>query len=213
MSVDTPLRTHLGLLEVALTRADQEGVFAAKVSGRRAVLATDLCGLERQGWSTAQFQQISHRRLAAALRRAHADGDRGRNVSIASSDHVARDPLRVPWACYPLEAATCTRLIGDLAWFAVEVSGPGLVEEMRCAGVDAQWVVPDDCDGLRPGQAVIRLRGDACAWDAQRSELDRYLLELIDLPTWIAGLRQVQRTAPLPGHSWPFYRDEQHVWL
>lgn len=213
MSVDTPLRTHLGLLEVALTRADQEGVFAVKVPGRRAVLATDLYGLERQGWSTAQFQQISHRRLAAALKRAHADGDRGRNVSIASSDHVARDPLRVPWACYPLEAATCTRLIGDLARFAVEVSGPGLVEEMRCAGVDAQWVVPDDCDGLRPGQAVIRLRGDACAWDVQRSELDRYLLELIELPTWIAGLRQVQRTAPLPGHSWPFYRDEQHVWL
>jgi hypothetical protein len=58
----------------------------------------------------------------------------------------------------------------------------------------------------------LRFRGQDAR--AARSGANQQKPErLIDLPTWIAGLRQVQRAAVLPGHSWPFYRDEQHVWL
>jgi len=52
---------------------------------------------------------------------------------------VSRDPLRVPFATYPLHPVACARLIGDIAAFTVETSGPALAESLGAAGVAARW--------------------------------------------------------------------------
>ena len=46
----------------------------------------------------------------------------------------------------------------------------------------------------------------------RRSQLDRYLIELIDQDTWIEGIRHMLGDRQMPGRPWPCYRDEWKVW-
>ncbi len=46
-----------------------------------------------------------------------------------------------------------------------------------------------------------------------RSELDRYLIELLDQDTWIEGIRYLLADRHVEGRPWPHYRGEDQVWL
>ena len=46
----------------------------------------------------------------------------------------------------------------------------------------------------------------------RRSELDRYLIEMIDQHAWIEGIRYLLLHRDTPGRPWPRYRDEHLVW-
>jgi hypothetical protein len=108
-----------------------------------------------------------------------------------------------PFAAYPLHPAACARLIGDLAVFTVETSGPALAKSLRDAGFETRWVRPPDAVGdLAPGEVVMELsvitgsqllpgglRAEATSTlQMRRSVLDQYLIELVDQDTWIEGL-------------------------
>lgn len=68
-------------------------------------------------------------------------------------------------------------------------------------------------------KAVSSLRGTIVAelsrtLQMRRSELDRYLIELIDQATWIEGPRYLLTGRPLMSRQpWPYYHDEHDVWV
>lgn len=45
------------------------------------------------------------------------------------------------------------------------------------------------------------------------SEIDRYLLELIEQCTWIEGIRYLLSNPQMKRRPWPRYRDEENVWV
>jgi hypothetical protein len=233
--LDIPFQTHLDVLRIGTERAAAEGIFAAKLPGDRALLVTDLYGCNAQGWTDDESAGRVDRRFTAALRRAGIGPDRARNIHATSLDSVSRDPLRVPLAAYPLHPVACARLIGDLAAFYVETSGPALADSLRHAGIQAQWIRPPGGDELKPGEVLMEMTTKASApvpdaiaerllhrrdlrmelsrtLQMRRSELDRYLIETIEQHTWIEGIRYMLADYKLEGRPWPHYRDEDTVW-
>ncbi len=226
--VDVPFRTHLDLLALGTERAAREGIFAARVRGDRALLVTDIYGCSAQGWTEEEFAEQLERKSSAARRRAGLGPRQPSDVCATSMDSVSRDPQRVPFAAYPLHPVACARLIGDLAVFAVETSGPTLAKSLGSAGFNAKWVRPPGAVGdLSPGEVVMELsvmtgsqllpgglRAEArSTLQVRRSALDQYLIELVDQDTWITGLRRMIADPSAQGRPWPTYRGEDRVWL
>jgi hypothetical protein len=46
----------------------------------------------------------------------------------------------------------------------------------------------------------------------RRSELDRYLIEMVEHGTWVKGMRYMLADFSLEGRPWPTYRDEDREW-
>jgi hypothetical protein len=136
--LDLPYRTHLDLLRTGTERAARDGIFAARARGNRALLVSDLYGCQARGWTEDQFNDQLARKFSGALRRAGLGPRLVSNVHATSLDSVSRDPLRVPFAAYPLDPVACARLIGDIA--VLETSGPALAASVSDAGIPARWV-------------------------------------------------------------------------
>src|ERR1700728_1214247 len=100
--LEVDFKTHLPLLATGTERAARDGIFAVKVPGDRALIVVDLYGCSAQGWTHAEFVERLARQHSAVLRRAGIGGEPEYNVSAMSLDSVARAPLRVPFAAYPL---------------------------------------------------------------------------------------------------------------
>ncbi|MFF5256455.1 hypothetical protein ACFY4K_31005 [Streptomyces leeuwenhoekii] len=101
--LDLPLRTHLDVLRDALERAATDGIYATPVPGSRALFVVDQYGCVQQGMSSNQFNERLQHTAANTLQRAGIAAGRGdHNIHATSLDSTARDPLRVPWANYPL---------------------------------------------------------------------------------------------------------------
>lgn len=226
--LDVPFKTHLDLLALGTGQAAREGIFAARVRGDRAFLVTDIYGCNAQGWTETEFAAQLDRKFSAARRRAGLGPRQRSDIHATSLDSVSRDPQRVPFAAYPLHPVACARLIGDLAVFTVETSGPVLAKSLDTAGFSARWVRPPSAVGdLAPGEVVMELSAvtgsqllpgglraqTTSTLQMRRSALDQYLIELVDHNTWLAGLRRMITSRGLQGRTWPTYRDEDRVWL
>jgi len=223
-ALDVSLQTHLDLLALGADRAVRDGIFATRVPGNRMLLVVDLLGCQAQGWTEAEFNERLVRQAAAARRRAKFNVGYDWIINATSLDSVSRDPRRVPFAAYPLHPVICARLIGDICSFVVESSGPGLAEALNEAGLAAQWTRPPDTIDLAPGEVVMEIvsktvtpmgmqvREDVRTLQMRRSELDRYLIELVDQRTWTTGIRSLMFDPKLSGQPWPYYRDEYLVW-
>lgn len=227
--LNLPLRTHLDVLRDALERAATEGVYATEVPGSRALVVVDQYSCSQQKLSSAQFNERLQGTLDTALKRAGiAAGREDYNINATSLDSAARDPLRVPWANYPLHPVACARLIGDYTVATVETSGPVLTRLLQAVGLDARWVRPPGNANLQPGEVIMeihqqeRLRSVALpgglmmtpGWTLQmgRSELDRYLMELLQPGSWVAGIKSVLAAREV-GRPWPHYRHEHEIWV
>lgn len=227
--LDLPLRAHLDVMRDAFERAAAEGIHATAVPGRRALYVIDQYGCVQQGLSSAQFNVRLQEAVRTALASAGiATGREDHNVQFTTMDDTARNPLRVPWANYPLHPVACARLIGDYAAMSVETSGPALADLLQVAGLDAHWTRPPGKADLKPGDVVMeihhqeRLRAVPLpggvtmtpGWTLQmgRSELDRYMIELIQPGSWIAGMKHLL-AARRVGQPWPHYRNEHEVWV
>ncbi|MEV0192229.1 hypothetical protein AB0I39_27310 [Kitasatospora purpeofusca] len=225
--LDIPLRTHLDLLRTTADRAFTEGIAAAPVPGSRAMLLTDQATCSRLGMTSEQFVERTTTAWHDALDGAGIGAKREHNLHATSLDFTARDPLRVPWASYPLHPAVCARIIGDYLGLTVETSGPVLARLLQAAGLDARWVRPPGHADLQPGEVLMEIRRDqplrnsittgglrlvsSRTLQLRRSELDRYLVELIRPGTWAVGITHLLDSQQL-GQPWPHYRDENQVW-
>ena len=200
--LDMSFKTHLALLATGMERAAREGIFTAKVPGRRALIVADMYGFTKQGWTDSEFGDRSRRKQLAAARRAGLGLEPGFLVSATSMDSVAIDPTRVPFAAYPLHPVACARLIGDLAFFSVATDGPVLAELLCEAGIDAEWVRPLSTADLAAGEVLMEIAAKSNVplrrtlvaelsrtVQMRRSALDKYLIELIDQDTWIVSNR------------------------
>lgn len=222
--LNVPFATHLDLLAVATEQAANKGIFAAKVPGSRALVMVDLLGCQAQGWDADEFSEQLDRQHAAALRQAAINDSRDLHVNATSLDAVSRDPLRVPWGIYPIHPVAAARLIGDLSVVTIETSGPALAGDLQSTGIDARWTRPPSVDDLVPGEVMMELHRQSRTpagnrvmvlsrnLQLQRSELDRYLIEMIDQDSWVAGIRYLLASDDTPGKPWPVYRNEHLVW-
>ncbi|WP_435057582.1 hypothetical protein [Streptomyces sp. bgisy060] len=104
--LDLPLRAHLDILRAAADQAAAQGVHATTVPGVRALTVVDQHACTRLGLSSEDFNERFRRTFETALTSAGIAARRGElNWHATSLDHTARDPLRVPWANYPLPPA------------------------------------------------------------------------------------------------------------
>jgi hypothetical protein len=222
--LDLPYRTHLDLLRTGTERAARDGIFAAKIRGDRALLVSDFYGCQVRGWTEDQFNDQLERKFSGALRRAGLGPRQLSNIHATSLDSVSRDPLRVPFAAYPLHPVACARLIGDIAVFTVETSGPALAASVSDAGIPTEWVWAGTGE-IPPGKVVMEMTSKR-SWPVsgglflehsktlqmRHRELDRYLIELAEQKTWIEGVRFMLADPDTPQRPWPCYRDERSVW-
>jgi hypothetical protein len=224
--LDVQFTTHLDLLRTATERASRDGIFTVKVPGARTLVVTDIYGCDAQGWTGSDFAEQLGRKIDSVRRRAGIAANPEHNVSATSLDTVSRDPQRVPFAAYPLHAVACARLIGDLAVCTVETSGPAITHLLRTAGFDAHWVLPPGGGKRSTREVVIELHATltgpahrgiqtdlARTFQMRRSELDRYLIELVGQGTWTEGLRQMLTDYRLARRPWPVYRGEHQTWI
>lgn len=93
----------------------------------------DHIGCRNAGVADETFSTVFDERYDRALREAGIAAQRDLNINANSIDGVARDPLRAPWAIYPLHPIICARLIGDVAAFMVETSGPVLAQGLQAS--------------------------------------------------------------------------------
>lgn len=224
--LDIPFRTHLDLLRTGTERAARDGTFVARVPGARALMVADMYGCTAQGWTENQFAEQQGRSLTTVRRRAGIGTDPDWHVTATSLDSVSRDPQRVPSASYPLHPITCDRLIGDLAVFTVQTSGPALTEALRGIGFEARWVRPPGEADLAPGEVVMELSATLIGpvirnlrmdlgrtLQVRRSAIDRYLIEMMELGVWAEGMRRLLADHQTDRRPWTTYRDEDQTWV
>ena len=119
-------------------------------------------------------------------------------------------------AVYPLHPAASARLIGDLAVFAVETSGPAPADALWAAGNDAERVRPPSGGEAVAGEVFIGYASRPSSpmpdgkvmelsriLEMRRSELDRYLIELMEQDTWIDSIRYLLGDDRISRRLWP----------
>jgi len=208
-TLTTPYKTHLGTLRDAFDLARRDGVRGVKIPGGIALVASDMHrGYER--WVEEEFLAhtgIEHR---GAMKRAGILGV-GDHVTYFSNDYAARTPIMPPWAIYPLAPLDCAKLIVDMAVYIVTVSSESLLGALRDAGLAAEWVLPSGALDLR-GQVILRAHNGRRGIEMRPSEMQRLLLELVDLPTWAEGVRELLSRGDTGTRPWPSFADERKAW-
>jgi hypothetical protein len=233
--LDLPFKTHLDVLRLGTERAARDGIFASSIPGGRMLLVTDMYGCQAQGWTEEVFGARLESKRNSALRRAGISADPEWLFTATSLDLVSRDPNGVPFAAYPLHPVACARIIGDLAAFFVVTNGQALAKMVCNSGIEARWVRPPTAGDLTPGEVVMEMvsrtnrpaspalerrahRGplrweNARTLQMRRSELDRYLIELLDKDIWFQAIRYMLADRNLNNRPWPHYREEDKVWV
>ena len=210
VTLNVPYKTHLPMLRDAFDIAADRGVVGMKVPGGRVMFAADLRrGYER--WSEEEFLEQTDRAYKAALRRAGIL-DVGKHLFFGSDDMAARSPIHPPWAIYPLHPIACANLITDAAVYVVTVSSESLLRALHTVGLRAEWVLPAGQETLAPGQIVLRAYNSVRGVEIKASDMQRFLLELVDLQTWAQSVRELLTLNDLSGHPWPYYLDEGKDW-
>ncbi len=187
VALDIPYKTHLSMLRDAFDKAGTRGLLGMKVPGGRSLVAANLPkGYEL--WSEEEFITRTEKTHEAACKRAGILGS-GHLIAYRSDDKVARYATMPPWAIYPLSPAVCAGLITDMAVFIVTISPEPLLDALQEVGLATQWLLPSDLETLEYGQAVMRIHNGVHTAEVRSSELQRLAFELVDLPTWIQGVK------------------------
>lgn len=210
--VDTgvPYATHLPTLADALSLAHQRGIQTMKIPGGRALLAFDFSAA-RNRWGEEEAARRFESAHSSLLRRARLTT--GTRICYSSGGSVARGRLTPPWGIYPLQPAQCAALIADFLVFTVTLRSDSLVEELGKCGMDAGWLLPDGVEPTSPGQPVLELRSNGHRVSMNSAEINRLLLELVDLPTWVRGMDRVLAKGTVGWQPWPVFTNEDQIWV
>jgi hypothetical protein len=93
----------------------------------------------------------------------------------------------------------------------VTVSSEPLLDALRAEGIRAQWVLPDGQPTLEQGQVILRAYKGTRGIEMRPSDMQRLLLELVELPTWVATVKELLARSS-SAHPWPYFADESRVW-
>jgi hypothetical protein len=210
LALDIPYKTHLNMLRDAFDKAATRGLLGMKVPGGRSLVAANLPkGYEL--WPEDEFIKRTEDVHETACRRAGIL-DSSHLIGFRSDDMVGRYATMPPWAIYRLPPAVCAGLITDMAVFIVTVSKEPLLSALQDVGLAAQWLLPSDMERLEHGQAVMRIHNGVCATELRSSELQRLAFELVDLPTWVRGIKALLGYKGIQGRPWHYFADEYKVW-
>ncbi|WP_037305561.1 hypothetical protein [Amycolatopsis orientalis] len=209
--LDIPYKTHLDLLSRSFSLAHERGLQGMKLPGGRALVTADIArGYEL--WREQEFVDRTAAEHRRAAKRAHILNG-AHLVYARSDDRVARSPTLPPWAIYPLSPALCARLITDYALFIVTLSSEAVLAALEDTGVAASWVLPRGLENVQPDQVVLRAYAAGRTIELHWAELERsLLLELMDLPTWAEGVKQLMNRKDIGQRPWPSFTDEWKVW-
>jgi hypothetical protein len=210
ISLGIPYETHLNMLRDGFEKAHHRGVLGMKVPGGTVLVATDL-GKAYELWSEQEFIAKIGTVRSNALKRAGILNF-GQHLTYTSDDRVARSPIQPPWAIYPLPPEVCASLIVDMALFVVTISSEPLLDALRTVGLSAEWVLPPDQNDLQSGQVILRAYKGNRGIEMCRSEIQRLLLELVDLSTWAEGVKELLTRDYVFDHPWPHFANERNVW-
>jgi hypothetical protein len=208
--LNIPYRTHLQMLKDAFELAANRGVVGMRVPGGRAMVAADM----RRGyglWPEAEFLERTGEAHERALQRAGILGT-GNHVFYGSDDITARSPIHPPWAIYPLPPVMCANLLVDMAVYIVTVSSEPLLDALRSAGLRAEWILPQGQEKLKAGQTILRAYKGNRGIEMRPSDMQRLLLELVELPTWVATVKELLTRENISGHPWPYFANERQTW-
>lgn len=218
VKIDLPYRTHLGILRDVLDLAYQRGLQRAKIPGSRALVAGNLFTAPGR-WSQDEFAHRFSAVVEAAKRQARiADPDQ---ITLRSVDQVGLSPVTPPWAIYPLSPEMCASLIVDAAFFYVSMSSTQILDALAKYELAGKWLQPLDekidraVPLLQIDRVVSRRNGkmNVRRLTMNFSELNRLLLELVDLDLWAQHLAILLDYSGLDGvPPWPYFVNEWEVW-
>lgn len=218
VKIDIPYKTHLDILRAVLDLAFQRGMQRAKIPGGRALVAGNLFTAPNR-WSEEDFGRKFRASLYTAKRQARiVDPDQ---ITLKSIDQVGLSPVTPPWAIYPLSPEMCASLIADAAFFYVSMSSTQIIEALARQGLEAEWLQPldENTDRSRPllqiDKLVSRHNGvrNVRRLTMNFSELNRLLLELVDLEVWAQHAAILMQRTDLDGvPPWPYFVNEWEVW-
>jgi hypothetical protein len=210
VALGIPYKTHLSMLRDAFDKATTRGLLGMKVPGGRSLVAASLPkGYEL--WPEEEFLERTAMTHKAACKRAGIL-DSGHLIVYRSDDIVARYATMPPWAIYPLSPAVCAGLITDMAVFIVTISKEALLGALQSVGLIAEWILPPGLEKIDHGQPVMRIHNGVHAGGLRSSELQRLAFELVDLPTWAKGVKELFSRSELEGNPWHYFADEYKVW-
>jgi len=208
--LNIPYVTHLKTLREVANLAAERGVRGAKVQGGRAL--TVACLPKAQNlWSEEEFGQQFDRERRGAMRRAGL-GDPN-YVTFGSLDRAARAPADPPWAIYPLHPLVCAGFITDRLVFVSSIGGDSVVAALAAAGLTARWNHRNTLDGpVDLSQPILDVHNGRRRMSMNYAEINRLLLELVDLHVWVEQIRVILADNRLEGAPWPYFDNERAVW-
>ncbi|WP_331751884.1 hypothetical protein OG713_45895 (plasmid) [Streptomyces sp. NBC_00723] len=207
--IDTgvPYATHLSALADAFDHAHRDGLKTMRVPGQRGLLTLDIHAAGNR-WSSQEATRQFKAQYNALLRRTRLTGQR---VCYGSGDSAARNHLTAPWGIYPLQPTQCAGLIADVLVFTVTLSSDNFVEELRRAGLDVRWVLPEGTE-IESAPHLLEINGHGRRLQVARAEIERVLLELTDLQTWAEGMDRLLEKTESRCQPWPYFTEEHQVW-
>lgn len=104
-------------------------------------------------------------------------------------------------------------MIADAAIYLVTLASEPVLAALDDAGIHAEWLLPNRPGELQRGQVVLNAHHGGRTVQMREFELQRLLFELVDLPTWVEGVKALLGRADVPGHPWPHFGDEWKVWV
>jgi len=112
-------------------------------------------------------------------------------------------------------------LIADAAFFYVSMSSTQIIEALAKQGLDAEWLQPldENTDRNQPLLQIDKLVSrrnrvrNVRRMTMNFSELNRLLLELVDLEVWAEHTAILMQRTDLDGvPPWPYFVNEWEVW-
>lgn len=191
-------RTHLGTLRTTIADAQQHGLAARALPGRRALIVLSSPGLGRSVTTLGPADWASKR--AAALQSAgllKATHHISLNSAVRNRDHV---PSVVPFALYPLSSQECALLICDFIVFEVVLDPQSLVDALARHGIAAEAPLALASTALSAADTVLSMRKGSRGMALSPGGLYELLMEFYDVGTWAAAVAEILEAPDSPRH-------------
>jgi hypothetical protein len=207
-------QANMKALREVLILAAERGLQGAKLPGGRAIVAANLASASDIFTAeefNARFNTEHHRQRRRAGIRSSTHF-----LTLTSLDRAARSPAEPPWAIYPIEPELAVGLITDVIFYLVTMSPDTLINALSEFGITGSWLQELDGteDPRKPLLNVAMRAGNTLSFtDMNVIELNRLLIELVELPTWCRQLSVLLQANLPPGTKpWIYFAGEAKVW-